>query len=133
MFNAKGPKQHASSQTHGKHRQLFADYPYPILTELNKAYEQRHKSSHSSSLVSSKWYKENFRKLIAVLHDGRSHDSSSAIVEQSFRSTHLNEYTPTRRKPADSPRISSDSITSTCTSSEEINPDEGTQPVSIRL
>lgn len=119
MFNTKGPKQHASSQTHGKHRQLFADYPYPILTELNKAYEQRQKSSHSSAFLSSKWYRANFRKLFAVLHDGRSHDSSSAIVKQSFRSTHLNEYTPARHKPAVSTRISSDSIMSPCTSSEK--------------
>ena len=70
---------------------LFADYPYPIFMELEKTYEKQKKSTHSCAFVSLQWYKDNFHKLLHVLHDLRSHDSPISITAQSFRSTNIDE------------------------------------------
>ena len=72
-------------------RTLFAEYPYPEITELNKEYKKKKKSSYlPSSLTSLHWHRDNFDKMIGMLQNLHIHRSPSSILEQSFRQAHIN-------------------------------------------
>lgn len=108
-------------------QKLFADYPYPILMELNKTFEQPKKSTHLCALVSLQWYKDSFHKLFHVLHDPHGHSSPGPITEQLFQPAHIDESSssmmtndlPTQTKPARIKRILATSMTAPLNSQKE--------------
>lgn len=141
MFISKGPKSNVSSRSSGSTRKLFADYPYPILTELDQIYEQRQRRSSSSKFKSSRWYKDNFRKLISLLQERDSDSTSNTIVEQSLRQNQLNAQSlksitadsPLRFESLHGARISYNSIISQCDTAERANHIEDTQSISFEI
>ena len=137
MFNSKEPKIHVSSRPSGSPRKLFADYPYPILTELDKIDEQRQRrASTSSKFKFSRWYKDNFRKLVGLSQERARDNTSKTIVERSLRQTQLNEH-PLQAITIDSPiRIetnSSSSISSPWNIAERANHVEDIQSISFEI
>jgi len=68
---------------------LFADYPYPVITELTNVYKQQKSSDHSCTLLSLQWYKDGFHKRFGMLHNLRRHGSSTSVIKPSFRQTQI--------------------------------------------
>ena len=85
MIATKRHTQHDQSPP----KQLFADYPYPIINELSKTNKQEEPSDHTHTLISVEWYRECFYKMSGMLHGLHRRNSPTSIIEQSFRQAHI--------------------------------------------
>ena len=95
MLLTKHRRRKDENPSTSSHRELFGDYPYPIinrLTEEQQRYEQGQESRiRFSSLVSLHWHRDNLHQLADLIHQIHMPTSTSSIIEQSFRQTHLSD------------------------------------------
>jgi hypothetical protein len=87
MIVTKRQKQHDPSPTPS--RKLFIDYPYPVMTELNRTYMHQESSDHPHALPSLRWYKDCFHKMFGVINILHNHNTPISIIEKSFKQTHI--------------------------------------------
>jgi len=89
-MSATNRRKHRDQSPLASSHKLFADYPYPIINELDKTYKEKKSSDHSSyALASSRWYKDNFHKMFGILHNLRSVNSQTSIIQQSFKQVQI--------------------------------------------
>lgn len=84
-------RDQSPTQSLSPSRKLFVDYPYPLITELNKIDKQQKLSDHSHNLLSLRWYQGHFPKMFGILHSLRDHNSPTSILEQSFKQAHIDK------------------------------------------
>ncbi|CAF0830583.1 unnamed protein product [Rotaria sp. Silwood1] len=95
MLVIKRCKQHDRSPTQSSsssHR-LFADYPYPTLTKLEKTCEQQQKLyNHSHTPISLRRYKDYLNKMLSTLNSLHHHNSPISTPEQIVQQTDIDRY-----------------------------------------
>jgi hypothetical protein len=90
VTNRRKHREKSSTFSPASSHKLFADYPYPIINELNKTYKQKESFDHSAyALASSRWYTNSFHKMFDILHNLRSVNLETSIIEQSFKQAQI--------------------------------------------
>ncbi|CAF2420829.1 unnamed protein product [Rotaria sp. Silwood2] len=123
MLVIKRNKQRDQSPTQplSSSRKLFADYPYPILTELEKACEQKQQkhSKHSYIPISLLRYKDYLNKTFDTLNGFHNRNLLVSTLEKSVTQSNINRYLSKdhannlqqKTKPIDNKQLFASSIT----------------------